>query len=111
MDKIEHLYNFDPDATYKIIEQIKKGKSNIFLFCNKKLIPDYLNYAVDNKRLFDVSSREVECSDRREIVERLNKELVAYNNKTYQMIKEGEAVGSDVRQEIANNLKPLGYNI
>lgn len=64
-----------------------------------------------NKRLFDVSSREVECSDRREVVERLNKELVAYNNKTYQIIKEGEAVGSDVRQEIANNLKSLGYNI
>jgi DNA modification methylase len=54
MDSIEHIYDFDPSNTYPIIELIKNKKISIFLFCNKNLVPNYLNYALENKRKFDI---------------------------------------------------------
>ncbi len=51
---IEHIYDFDPTGMYPILELIKKDKASIFLFCNKNLVPDYLNYALENKRKFDI---------------------------------------------------------
>ena len=54
IDEIRSIYNFDPTDTFPIIELIKKKVTNIFLFCNKNLVPKYLNYAIDTNRLFDI---------------------------------------------------------
>ncbi len=54
MDSIEHIYDFDPTDTFPILEIVKKKQCNIFLFCNKNLVPDYLNYCIENNRLFDI---------------------------------------------------------
>jgi DNA modification methylase len=54
IDEIRSIYNFDPTDTFLIIELIKKEITNIFLFCNKNLVPKYLNYAIDTNRLFDI---------------------------------------------------------
>ena len=54
IDKIRSIYNFDPTDTFPIIELIKKEIINVFLFCNKNLVPKYLNYAIDTNRLFDI---------------------------------------------------------
>jgi hypothetical protein len=54
IDEIRSIYNFDPTDTFPIIELIKKEVTNIFLFCNKNLVPKYLNYAIDTNRLFDI---------------------------------------------------------
>ena len=54
IDEIRSIYNFDPTDTFPIIELFKKEVCSIFLFCNKNLVPKYLNYAIDNDRLFDI---------------------------------------------------------
>ena len=54
IDEIRSIYNFDPTHTFPIIELIKKEITNIFLFCNKNLVPKYLNYCIDTGRLFDI---------------------------------------------------------
>jgi DNA modification methylase len=54
VDSIRHLYDFNPTDTFPIIEKFKKDKISTFLFCNKNLVPTYLNWGVDNDRLFDV---------------------------------------------------------
>jgi DNA modification methylase len=54
IDEIRSIYNFDPTKTFPIIELIKKKVTNIFLFCNKNLVPKYLNYALETNRLFDI---------------------------------------------------------
>ena len=54
IDEIRSIYNFDPTETFPIIELIKKEVTNIFLFCNKNLVPKYLNYALETNRLFDI---------------------------------------------------------
>ena len=54
IDEIRSIYNFDPTNTFPIIELIKKKVCNVFLFCNKNLVPKYLNYAIKFERLFDI---------------------------------------------------------
>ena len=54
IDEIRSMYNFDPIDTFPIIELIKKEVISVFLFCNKNLVPKYLNYAIDANRLFDI---------------------------------------------------------
>ena len=54
IDEIRSIYNFDPTHTFPIIELIKQEISSIFLFCNKNLVPKYLNYAIHANRLFDI---------------------------------------------------------
>jgi DNA modification methylase len=54
MHSISHLYDFNPDDVLKNIEIIKKDKCSIFLFCNKNLVPNYLNYALQTERKFDI---------------------------------------------------------
>ena len=54
IDEIRSIYNFNPTDTFPIIELTKKQVSNIFLFCNKNLVPKYLNYAIETGRLFDI---------------------------------------------------------
>jgi site-specific DNA-methyltransferase (adenine-specific) len=54
IDAIRSIYNFDPTETFPIIETIKKDICNVFMFCNKNLVPKYLNYAIETGRLFDI---------------------------------------------------------
>lgn len=54
VDSIRHIYDFNPTNTFPIIEKFKKEKISIYLFCNKNLVPDYLQYGLENKRLFDI---------------------------------------------------------
>ena len=44
---IEHLCDFDPKAFLRILpEAFKKNTLNAYIFCNKDLVPDYLQWAV-----------------------------------------------------------------
>jgi len=54
LDSIEHIYDFKPENTYPIIEYIKEDKCSIYLFCNKNLVPDYLNFGIENNRRFNI---------------------------------------------------------
>ena len=54
MDSVRHLYKFNPESTFKVIEQVKNDKISMFLFCNKKLVPVYLNYALETERIFNI---------------------------------------------------------
>ena len=52
---ISHLCNFDPETVLPIIPMAqKKGVINSTIFCNKDLVPKYLNWAVDNKYSFNI---------------------------------------------------------
>ncbi len=54
VDSIRHLYTFNPSDFLKILEIFKGNKISVFIFCNKNLIPIYLDFCRDSKRLFDV---------------------------------------------------------
>ena len=49
-EKIKDFCNFNPSKFLEILEIIfEKGKQNSYIFCNKDLILDYLNWAKDKK--------------------------------------------------------------
>ena len=52
---IEHLCNFEPEEFLSILPLThSKGKLNATVFCNKDLVPRYLNWAIDNKYSFNI---------------------------------------------------------
>ena len=52
---IAHLCNFEPETLLPILPIAhKKGIMNATIFCNKDLVPRYLNWAVDNKYSFNI---------------------------------------------------------
>jgi len=52
---IEHLCNFEPKDTLNILPLVfAKGKMNTTLFCNKDLVPDYLNWAKEQNYSFNI---------------------------------------------------------
>jgi len=52
---IAHLCNFEPETVLPILPIAhKKGIMNATIFCNKDLVPRYLNWAVDNKYSFNI---------------------------------------------------------
>lgn len=52
---IEFISNFNPDDFLKILPNIfVRNKINAYIFCNKDLLPKYLNWAVDNKYSYNV---------------------------------------------------------
>lgn len=52
---IAHLCNFEPETVLPILPIAhKKGVMNATIFCNKDLVPRYLNWAVDNKYSFNI---------------------------------------------------------
>lgn len=54
-ESIEFISNFEPTEFLQVLPIIfEKGKLNAYIFCNKELLPDYLNWARDNGYSFNV---------------------------------------------------------
>lgn len=54
-ETIKHLCDFKPEAFLSVLKTIfNKGTMNAYVFCNKDLIPDYLNWAIANNYSFNV---------------------------------------------------------
>ena len=54
-EKIEHISKFDPSQFLSVLPTLFKDQVlNIYIFCNKDLIPKYLNWALENKANFDI---------------------------------------------------------
>ena len=52
---IEFISNFNPDNFLNVLPNVfEKNKINAYVFCNKDLLPKYLNWAVDNKYSYNV---------------------------------------------------------
>lgn len=52
---IEFIADFNPADFLKVLPTVfPKGKMNAYIFCNKELLPDYLNWARDSKVSFNV---------------------------------------------------------
>jgi len=52
---IEHLCNFEPEEFLNVLPTVhSKGKLNATIFCNKDLVPNYLNWANDNGYSFNI---------------------------------------------------------
>lgn len=54
-NNIEFIANFNPTEFLNILPIVfDKNKINSYIFCNKELLPTYLNWAVENKYSFNV---------------------------------------------------------
>ena len=54
-DAIQHLCDFDPRAFLKALPTVFPEKiMNAFVFCNKDLVPDYLNWAIKEGYAFNI---------------------------------------------------------
>ena len=52
---IEFISNFNPNEFLKILPiTFENNKLNAYIFCNKELLPTYLNWAVENKYSYNV---------------------------------------------------------
>ena len=52
---IEHLCNFEPEEFLNVLPLThNKNKLNATIFCNKDLVPQYLNWSVDNGYSFNI---------------------------------------------------------
>ena len=52
---IEFISDFDPESFLKTLLYVfKKNTINAYIFCNKNLLPNYLNFAVKNKISYNV---------------------------------------------------------
>lgn len=52
---IEFISNFEPSDFLDILPNVfEKNKINSYIFCNKELLPTYLNWAVENKYSYNV---------------------------------------------------------
>lgn len=54
MKSIKHLCDFDPIGLLNILPTIFDKNMNTYIFCNKDLVPDYLNWGVDNGYSFNI---------------------------------------------------------
>lgn len=52
--EIEYLCDFDPTDFLSILPTIFDGNMNTYIFCNKDLVPIYLNWAVENRYFFNI---------------------------------------------------------
>lgn len=54
-EAIKHLCDFDPQSFLKSIPaRFESDYLNIYIFCNKDLVPDYLNWAVKESASFNI---------------------------------------------------------
>tara|TARA_R100000773_G_scaffold42434_1_gene39684 strand:+ start:1081 stop:2271 length:1191 start_codon:yes stop_codon:yes gene_type:complete len=54
-DRIKHLCEFDPKLFLEVLPSVFAPKNmSAYIFCNKDLVPDYLQYAVKNKYAFNI---------------------------------------------------------
>lgn len=52
---IEFISNFDPNGFLMVLPNVfENNKLNAYIFCNKELLPMYLNWAVENKYSYNV---------------------------------------------------------
>lgn len=51
---ITPLYSFEPQTLFPVLEKSVKGNISYYFFCNKSLVPTYLNYGINTKRIFDL---------------------------------------------------------
>lgn len=54
-NNIEFISNFNPNMFLKILPlAFENNKINAYIFCNKELLPTYLNWAIENKYSYNV---------------------------------------------------------
>lgn len=54
-ERIKDLCNFEPKAFLEILPSVfEKSKMNSYVFCNKDLVPDYLNWSVKSGYSFNI---------------------------------------------------------
>ena len=54
-ESIEHISDFNPDEFLNVMPLLfDKNKMNAYIFCNKDLVPNYLNWAVSNKYNYNI---------------------------------------------------------
>lgn len=54
-ERIKHLCDFDPEAFLNTLAGVfASGKMNAYVFCNKDLVPDYLNWAIEAGYSFNI---------------------------------------------------------
>jgi DNA modification methylase len=53
-ERIKDIVDFKPQEWLQTLPLYFNGNMNTFIFCNKDLIPDYLNYAKENKYNFNI---------------------------------------------------------
>ncbi len=51
---IEKIYDFNPMDVLNISNAYCKTPISMFFFCNKNLVPNYINFALENKKGFDL---------------------------------------------------------
>jgi DNA modification methylase len=51
---IENLYTYEPLEILNSIGEFCKTPISMFFFCNKKLVPEYINFALGSKKGFDL---------------------------------------------------------
>lgn len=51
---IEFIFNFEPQEFLNVLPTVFNNNLNAYIFCNKDLLPTYLNWAVDNKYSYNV---------------------------------------------------------
>lgn len=51
---IDFIANFDPAKFLQLMPHVFNGNMNAYVFCNKDLLPQYLNWAVENKYSYNV---------------------------------------------------------
>jgi site-specific DNA-methyltransferase (adenine-specific) len=53
-DSIAEMIDFEPSGFLETLPDYFPNKMNTFIFCNKDLIPDYLNWAIEKKYSFNI---------------------------------------------------------
>lgn len=53
-ENIEFISNFEPEEFLNILPCVFNKNMNAYVFCNKELLPKYLNWAVENKYSYNV---------------------------------------------------------
>jgi len=54
-ERIKHLCDFDPELFLQVLPTVfEPGRMSAYIFCNKDLVPDYLQFAVGNKFAFNI---------------------------------------------------------
>ena len=53
-ESIKELCDFEPDEFLQRVNEIFDKNMNAYIFCNKDLVPEYLNWAIDNKYSFNI---------------------------------------------------------
>lgn len=53
-EKIKDLCDFEPKEFLNRLNDLFKNNMNVYIFCNKDLVPDYLNWALEKNYAFNI---------------------------------------------------------